>query len=71
MFAAQLTRWLQLPGLARSPNSVWVTRRGTRPDVLNVQRMLPHAAYYLVHGWVALPHVFESTTLRAIAMTRK
>jgi outer membrane protein OmpA-like peptidoglycan-associated protein len=67
MFAQQLTRWLRLPGLARSPVPVWVTRRGTKPDVINVQRLHPRAAYYLVHGWVAEPHVFESVEQMFIA----
>lgn len=59
MFIPHLTRWLKLPGLARSAEPVWVTPRGVRPDFPGLRRMLPEIGYYLVHDWVGVPHLFE------------
>lgn len=60
MFARHLTHQLRLPGLARSAVPVWVTARGRKPDVLNVQRASPALGYYLVHGWAGRADLLES-----------
>ena len=59
MFVRHLTRWLRLPGLARSAESVWVTPRGVKPDVINVQRVSPQFGYYFVHTWAGEADMFE------------
>jgi len=59
MFVAHLTQWLKLPGLARSAEPVWVTPRGVRPDILELERVNPQIGYFLVHDWSSEPHLFE------------
>ncbi len=60
MFTRGLTRWLKLPGLARSASSVWVTPRGVKPDIIGIQRATPRLGYFLVHDWVARGELFEA-----------
>lgn len=59
MFTRGLTRWLKLPGLARSASSVWVTPRGVKPDIIGIQRATAALGYFLVHDWVARGELFE------------
>lgn len=60
MFTRGLTRWLKLPGLARSASPVWVTPRGVKPDIIAIQRATPRLGYFLVHDWVARAELFEA-----------
>lgn len=59
MYVRHLTRALELPGLARSAEPVWVTPRGVRPDIEGLERVSPATGYFLVHDWFAEPHLFE------------
>ena len=59
MFTPHLTRWLRLPGKAGSPEPVWVTPRGAKPDEPGLVREPPSAGYYLVHDWFHDPDHFE------------
>jgi hypothetical protein len=59
MYVPHLTRSLELPGPARSAEPVWVTPHGVRPEIRDLERVSPVTGYFLVHDWVAEPHLFE------------
>jgi hypothetical protein len=59
MFVPRHTRWLRMPGKARSPEPVWVSPRDVKPDEPGVIRMHWTAATFLLHDWVHDPELFR------------